>query len=172
MRSSFRAVGHRPSQRRRSIRQAVNVDPVHRSVRLAISWSSKPSTTKLGRTKKPRIAGLLIEVKLHVKRGTCPLAMQLHQMAETVIAIGLNIVSVKSFIIVISPCADKIAALNIAGETVKLVIKTVKTINNAIWAAVIAGFEPSFPLNFLQIVYLIRRANKYTDITTRCQPLF
>lgn len=85
------------------------------------------------KTKKPStMTGLFFEDKPHVKRGTCPLAIQLHQMAETVIAIGLNIVSVKTFIIVISPCTDKIAALNIAGDVVKLVVQTVKTINNAI----------------------------------------
>ncbi len=105
------------------------------------------------KTKKPStVAGLFFEDKPHDKQGNFLLAIQLHQMAETVIAIGLNIVSVKAFIIVISPCADKIAALNIAGDVVKLVVQTVKTINNAIWVSVIAGFEPSFPLNFLQIV--------------------
>ncbi|PBP32275.1 hypothetical protein CCL12_16850 [Pseudomonas syringae] len=73
--------------------------------------------------------------------------MQLHQMAETVVANGVKIIAITLLVIVKPSCANKPVALSIVGDVYRLVIKTVKAINNAIWVRDIAGFEPAFPRN-------------------------
>ena len=93
--------------------------------------------------------GLVEAVKPHMEWGTAPAAMQLHQMADTTVATGLNNIPAMFVISVIflpSSANEKTVAVSISGVTASTAVKTASTNSNAIWVAGrAAGFEPSAP---------------------------